>query len=331
VIAGVLSRAPVRQRLTLVDWRTLAPADMQALYVAEAARWTATLEWDTRQAWPEIERGRVLGTVGGVVALDERRAPVGWSYCLVHGGALQIGGFTAAADAVAPPLLEWILSRPEHTAVDRVSFFAYADAPSLTPLLRARGLAVERYWYLARDIHRGGSPPLSDARLWRADDLVATAELFARAYNDVDETRPIAPRGGATAWTEYVRQLATGPGCGRLLPQASIAVPGGPSRLLAVALVTTIAEGTAHLAQIAVDPQLQGQKVGSQLLEAACALAGQSGFERITLLVGGRNARARALYESARFEPKASFISAGTLQPRRSTSVAPGLTAIARR
>jgi ribosomal protein S18 acetylase RimI-like enzyme len=147
----------------------------------------------------------------------------------------------------------------------------------------------------------------------------------------VDEARPFAPRGGADAWIDYARQLITGTGCGRLAPDACVAVPGGPNRLLAVAIVTIIAEGTAHLAQIAVDPQLQGKGVGSQLLEAGCALAGRAGAERITLLVGGKNARARAMYEGARFEPRASFVAAGTLQPRRLTRVAPGTTVAARR
>jgi ribosomal protein S18 acetylase RimI-like enzyme len=304
---------------------------MEPLYAAESARWTSNLEWDIAHAWAEVERGRTLGTVGGVVALDDKGAPVGWSYFLTHAGVLQVGGFVAASDAVAQPMVDWILSQPEHAALTRISLFAFAEAPGLTAILRGHGMAVERYFYLARDLRREAVPRLANARPWRPDDLSATADLFARAYNQNDDTRPFAPRGGADVWREYAQQLTTGLGCGRLLPEASIAVPGGPNRLLAAVLVTTIAQETAHIAQIAVDPQLQGKQMGSQLLEAACALAGHTGAARITLLVGGKNARARALYESARFESRASFISAGVHQPRPLTRVAPGATAMARR
>lgn len=324
-------RAPSRERLTPVDWTTLPRERMTALYAAEAARWASTLDWDTTGQWDELERGRSLGTVGGVVMLDDRGAPAGWSFYLLHDRALQIGGFVAPSDAVGQAMLDWVLSRPGHDAVGRISMFAYAEAPGLPQLLRAKGLSVDRYWYLARTLQRQAPPRLSDARPWRADDTVATADLLMRAYAAPDEARPFAPHGERPAWIEYVEQLTTGIGCGRILPEACVAVPGGPNRLLAVALVTRIAAGTAHLAQIAVDPQLQGKRVGLQLLEAACAAAGQTGAERMTLLVGGRNARARRLYEAARFESMGTFVSAGTLQPRRSTSVAPGMVAMARR
>jgi ribosomal protein S18 acetylase RimI-like enzyme len=324
-------RPPSRQRLTPVDWSTLPRERLTPLYAAETTRWASTLEWDTAGMWEEVERGRSLGTVGGVVVLDERGVPAGWSYYLLHNGALQIGGFVAASDAAAQPMLDWIMSRPEHASADRISLFAFADAPGLPQMLRGKGLSVDRYWYLGRDLQRQAPPRLADARPWRPDDAMATAELMARAYDARDEARPFAPAGGLSAWVEYVEQLTTGIGCGRLLPEACVAVPGGPNRLLAVALVTRIGATTAHLAQIVVEPQLQGRRVGVQLLEAACAAAGQTGAERITLLVGGKNARARRLYEAARFESMGTFVSAGTLQPRRSTSVAPGSAAMARR
>jgi ribosomal protein S18 acetylase RimI-like enzyme len=85
------------------------------------------------------------------------------------------------------------------------------------------------------------------------------------------------------------------------------------------------------LVQLAVDPQMRGRHLGTQLLETVCSAANQAGCTRMTLFVGGKNSRARSLYESSRFENMSSFIAAGTLQPRRSTSVAPGSAVITRR
>jgi len=71
--------------------------------------------------------------------------------------------------------------------------------------------------------------------------------------------------------------------------------------------------------------------MGASLVNAAFAGAARLGCTRMTLLVGGRNQAARALYERIRFEPVATFVAAGGAYPRRSTSVAPGAVIMTRR
>ena len=318
-------------RLTPVDWRTLSADRVKSLYAAEIERWNSALEWETAKDWEEVEKGRQLGTVSGVVVLNETGAIAGWCYYLIHKRALQIGSVIASSDAVAQAMLDAILRDDIRSAVDTVTLFAFADAPNLAAALRLRGLTVDRYWYLGRDLQRTAPPRLPDVRKWRLDDVQATAELLQRSYEGRDESRPFAPRGMAEEWTDYIQQLTTGTGCGRLMADVCVCVPGGPNRLLAVALVTRISEGTAHLVQLAVDPQMRGRHLGTQLLEIACSAANQGGCTRMTLFVGGRNSRARSLYESHRFENMASFVAGGSLQPRRSTSVAPGSAVITRR
>ena len=318
-------------RGTLVDWGTLPPEAMARLYTVETERWMAHLDWDTAAGWQEVERGRTLGTVSGLAVVDDKGAVAGWSFYLLHGTTLQVGGFVASTDPIAQLLLDHIFASPLAAAAKAITIFAFADAPGLAASLRSRGLSVDRYWYLTRDLER--KPPMrtSDIRSWRMDDLKATAELFQRAYAKPDEARPFAPAATPDEWTAYVNQLATGIGCGTLLPDASFAIPGGPGRLHGVALTTRIAETTAHLAQLAVEPTMQSRQMGSRLVEVACTAAAQAGCRKLTLLVGGKNSRARSVYERLRFESSASFLAAGTFQPRRSTSVAPGGAAITRR
>lgn len=307
-------------RLTPIDWRTLSTDRVAPLYAAEIERWGSALEWDTASDWEEVEKGRQLGTVAGVVIINETGAIAGWCYYLVHKRALQIGSFIAASDAVAQAMIDAVLDDENRSAVDTVTLFAFADTPNLAASLRSRGLSVDRYWYLGRELQRVAPPRLPDVRKWRVDDVQATAELLSRSYEGRDEARPFAPRGLADEWLEYVQQLTIGTGCGRLMTDVSVCVPGGPNRLLAVGLVTRIAEGTSHLVQLAVDPQMRGRRLGSQLLENVCSAANLAGCARMTLFVGGRNSRARSLYESHRFENMASFIAAGSLQPQRSAN-----------
>src|SRR5262249_16892968 len=141
-------------------------------------------------------------------------------------------------------------------AVTEISFFAFADVPELIPALRRHGLGVDRYWYMFRQGVQAIPPPMR-ARRWRTEDAPATADLVQRAYRAPEQTRPFAPRGTAAQWLEYVVGLTQGPGCGTLIPEACIALPAGPNRLSAVALVTRIAPGVAHLAQLVVDPGSQ--------------------------------------------------------------------------
>src|SRR5262245_50559619 len=325
----MLTKTP--SRLTPIDWRTLPAARVAPLYAAEIERWGSALEWDTAKDWDEVEKGRQLGTVAGIVVVDDSGVGVGWCYYLVHQRSLQIGSFIAASDAAAQVMLDAVLRDEIRASVDTVTLFAFADAPNLAAALRLRGLTVDRYWYLGRELQRVAPPRLPDVRKWRVDDVQATAELLARAYEGRDESRPFAPRGLPEEWTDYVQQLTIGTGCGHLMTDVSVCVPGGPNRLLAVALVTRIAEGTSHLVQLAVDPKMRGRHLGTQLLEIVCSAANQAGCTRMTLFVGGKNSRARSLYESHRFENMASFIAAGSLQPSRSTSPAAGTAAGSRR
>jgi GNAT superfamily N-acetyltransferase len=297
------------------------------LYAHEASRWTDRLYWDTASSWDEVERGRLAGRVPGVIARDEAGIVRGWSFYLVHNRALQIGGFVAESEAVSDALVDAILEDADPVTVDTVSFFAFTEASYLAPLLRRKGLSVDRYFYMVRELPGPVPATVNEARRWLRGDLQATAELLGRSYESPDPARPFAPRGTPAEWIDYVTQLTTGPGCGTLLPDACLALPAGPGRLAGVAITTRISSATAHLAQIAVDPAMQRRRLGVGLLETAVSVAARSGCSRLTLLVGGRNRAARRMYEEARFAYGPSFLAGGTFQPRRSTSVAPGARA----
>jgi len=104
-------------RLKCVDWRDLPPARVQPLYAAEAERWAATLEWETASNWAEVERGRHLRTVPGFVVTNDDGTVVGWSYYLIHRGALQVGSFVASSESAAEMMLDAILSDDARASV----------------------------------------------------------------------------------------------------------------------------------------------------------------------------------------------------------------------
>jgi ribosomal protein S18 acetylase RimI-like enzyme len=318
-------------RYRIVDWRSMPADSMTSLYAAEAERWSA-LDWSTSTPWEQLECARRVGAVSGLVALDNAGQIAGWTAFHTRNRMLQVSIFHATSEAVTSMLLEQALSAQRLSFVGGVTFFAPTTAPGLTAALRRKGLAVDRYWYLGREVARlSPPPPLSDVRKWRHDDVPATADLLARAYDPRVESRPFVPEGGREQWLDYVEALTRGGGCGPLVPEASLCIPAGPNRLLAVALVTRIAPSTAHLAQLVVDPMSRRRRLATQLIALVSSAAAQVGCARLTLLVAGSNRPARALYEDGRFQPIGSFVSAGALQPRRSTSAAPAGALMTRR
>src|SRR5262249_6778254 len=82
----------------------------------------------------------------------------------IHKGALQVGGFVASSDTAADLMLDAIFRDEIVASINSITFFAFADAPGLGAALRRRGLSVDRYWYLGKNVTMVPLPPLPDAR-----------------------------------------------------------------------------------------------------------------------------------------------------------------------
>jgi ribosomal protein S18 acetylase RimI-like enzyme len=109
-------------------------------------------------------------------------------------------------------------------------------------------------------------------------------------------------------WRHYIASLTNGTGCGWFAPEISGVVRDGHAPGMRGAIVMTdLGPGTAHVAQMAVDPALQGKGLGRALLSAALLKAAPL-FARATLLVADSNHAAAALYATSGFRDIASFI-----------------------
>lgn len=318
------------QRVRLVDWQTLAAERMAPLYAAETDRWQRLLDWDMNARWEEIEQRRRQGMALGLVAVDDAGTVHGWCHYSVRDRALRVDTFDADSDHIAQMMLDRLLSAPALTFIERISVFLFTDQHSLAQALRARGLSVDRYWYLGRELNPVAPPALQGVRRWRIEDGLATAALLGRAYNPQVDTRPFAPLGTQEQWFGYINEITRGVH-GTLLPEASICLQAGPDKLNAVAIVTRVSEATAHLVQLVVDPQMRRKRVAMQLMDTVSAAASRAGCRRLTVIVGGANRPARSMFENeARFRSMGSLLAAGTLQPKRAERGLPSMAALRR-
>jgi ribosomal protein S18 acetylase RimI-like enzyme len=308
--------------ITCEDWRN-APLDaLEPLYRFERARWLTRLHWDNDDTQQMLEQARAAGHAPGLVARDEAGRPVGWAYYLLHHRMLQIGGLVARGGEATRALLDNILRSPEAEMANELLCFAFPTSTALESALSRRRFTVRKYLYLCRTLPgaEASTPLRSGLRIahWQESDALDTVRLMSRAYAGVGSARCFAPRGLLEEWASYLAQLIKMPACGRFLPSASLtATQPGDVTPCGVLLATTLHAETAHIAQVAVDPNQRRNGLARDLIETSCALAATSGYRRITLLVAEDNAPARALYAAAGFAPLSHFVYATRNAPTR--------------
>ena len=328
--------------LTVVDWRHVDAALLAQCYRLERAHWREVLRWETAWTWAMVERARVTWGLPGFAALDRNGRVRGWSFQLVEHATVRIGGIVADSEEVTARLVERILDHAREVKAEIVSCFVAERAPGLSTALAATGFDCEPFDYLTCDlpstpaVARVGDAEGTTAEAAKAGgagasyepwdhDVVAAADLFAAAY-DAKSALHFTTSGTLDEWRTYVRQLVEQPACGSLDETGTMMLRDRQG-LAALALVTTLAPDTAHLAQIAVRPDCQGRGLARQMVTEALARAAAQRRRAMTLLVAGSNAAARHLYERAGFRRTARFV-AGRVSLRSSVAIiAPRSTA----
>jgi ribosomal protein S18 acetylase RimI-like enzyme len=308
--------------ITCEDWRNTAPDALEPLYRFERARWLTRLHWDNDDTQQLLEQARTAGHAPGLVARDEAGRAVGWAYYLLHHRMLQIGGLVARGGEATRSLLDNILRSPEAEMATELLCFAFPSSNALESALSRRRFSVRKYLYLSRPLPgaEATTPLRSGLRIahWQESDALDTVRLMSRAYAGVGSARCFAPRGLLEEWASYLAQLIKMPACGRFLPSASLtATQPGDVTPYGILLATALHPETAHIAQVAVDPNQRRNGLARDLIETSCALAAASGYRRMTLLVAEDNVPARALYAAAGFEPLSHFVYATRNAPTR--------------
>ncbi len=321
VRSGTTTR--VRSEAATRDWHQLPPADLIPWYEREQQQWRQAFSWETDANWRVVEAARLAGTLPGLVAYEAGTA-VGWAFYLVHRGTLQIGALSAVSRTATHALCTTILDSPEAAATESAMAFVPDATPGLEAALRASGFGVQWFPYLTRTLTPRSKGAGSFTAL-EVDRLGAVAHVLSRAYPGADRRRPFAPTGTLDEWREYVARLVSGTGCGAWVPACSVvASQSGTDRIGGLVLTTAIAPGTAHVVQVAVDPECQGRGLGRRMLDEALSRLGAAGFDRVSLLVAEGNGPARRLYASLGFRPAGRFACATRMTRRLNPVGQPG-------
>jgi ribosomal protein S18 acetylase RimI-like enzyme len=257
--------------------------------------------------WTTVEQARITWGLPGFVTIDDGGSARAWSFHFIDDRVLRIGGLVAESEAATTQLVDASMRAARAADVDVAACFIPDRAVGLRPVLETRGFACERFDYMARPL---AAPSAAGRRALAVEpwdgDRRAAATLLHGAYSR-DEALHFTAGGTVDDWCGYLSQVIEQTGCGTFDPASTVMIRNGHD-LIAFALMTSLAAGTAHLAQLAVRADHRGRGIATQLLNAAMDRAAQQGRSLITLLVAGRNSVALRTYGRLGFEPRSTFL-----------------------
>jgi len=316
----------------LRDWRLLPASTVAQLYERERTTWQRTLSWDTSGSWTTVEAARVSWGLPGFVCVDRGGELRGWTFYICRHSCIEVGGLVADTVAATELLVDGLFD--EAAGTKGLRGFLYEQAAGIRNVLAQNGITTSPFLYLLGRSHGITADPLEEslrvaldyapvaleARDWIPSDDDGTACLLREAYGASGTL--FAPNHTQPEWREYVSTLVEHTGCGVLAPELSrvVLVDG---RVQAVALVTILGTGTAHLAQLAVHPSLRRHGIARALAADVFARVAKAGYVRMSLLVASENDAARSLYRSLGLGERGRFLTLrADAQPRRFTNVA---------
>jgi len=298
-------------RSALLDWRDVDAAIIERCYAHERVYWRDHLAWDSSWTWAVVERARRSQALPGFVGVDGDGTVRGWTFHLIERSTLRIGGLVADERSITRQLVDRTIAAARTAGAAAVACFITSRAAGLADLLRSRGGTAEPFHYLASPLDtssgRWSVASSDDVAPWDGD-IAAASDLLSGAYAPGAAIH-FADEGTREDWVRYVRQLVEQHGCGTIDRAATLMVRDARG-LAALALVTSLAPTTAHLAQLAVRADRRGEGLARRVLAAAAAAARAQGRTTMTLLVGDGNRAARHLYEQLGFASRAEFTAA---------------------
>ncbi|TDI48337.1 MAG: GNAT family N-acetyltransferase [Acidobacteria bacterium] len=297
--------------LQVVDLCRVRPHELRRLWEREARLWRQRFDWDVTTAMSALERAVDRGgLVGKAIRCDGVTAA--YAYYVVEGDRGVISGLVVSPafrdSEIGRMMLQAILEDLYRRGVRRIETqFVCFDAPWLAECFEAEGF--QTFWrdFLRRTVSRVHPDAGSSNRVvllrWTAWNLSEMAALMERAH-----------RGGADAEMNELYRSSSGcrlllnnivrqRGCGKALTEVStVAREPSTDAAAGFAIVTEIAKGHGHLAQVAVDPIFQRQGVGRLLVTNTLDRLAAIGIRTLSLMVSRDNDRALHLYRSLGFE-----------------------------
>ncbi|MGH9328592.1 MAG: GNAT family N-acetyltransferase [Terriglobia bacterium] len=312
---------PSALAVEIVDIRHFDASDFAPLLDAESSAWRSTLRWDYAAAARLIATCLAEKRLSGYALVSGRRIR-GYCFFIYEGEKGLIGSLFVEpiCTEYAPLLLEHVIETLKATpGLHRVEAqLPHYSFEALDTCFRRHQFQGYFRRFMARPLGNGQIAPSASVSArsrteftiepWLRKHDDGAARLLYRAYNDHVDAQindQYCSVAGASRLLDNIVHLR---GCGESIPQASsVALHRLTGKLAGFLALTAVQPGTAHIPQVAVANEFQGQGIGGMLMESSFKELERLQFEEVSLTVTELNAGAVHFYERLGFETFHSF------------------------
>jgi len=319
----------------VLDLRQFRCSQLEPLLAAEAAEWSEILNWDYGSSAELIRQYIEARILPGYVLVEGsardhhdhgRGTPLGYGFFIYEARKGMIGNLfvlpahRGAQHAAERYLLDHIIETLRATpGLERIEAQLMPFAPAaLASSFEGHGFESYRRVFLQLDVTAEPAPvaPAADMNHYRGYRLEPwggasyedAARLILRAYqNHIDSRINDQYRSFAGA-VRFMHNIAHYPGCGIFDPTASFIARSLPGAALeGMVLVSRVRRDVAHITQVCIQPERQGQGLGRALIVRCLQTLRQRGLRAATLTVTEGNTGALALYRRLGFTHLSEF------------------------
>jgi ribosomal protein S18 acetylase RimI-like enzyme len=316
----------------VVDLRQFRCSQLEPLLAAEAAEWSAILNWDYTSSAELIRQYIEARILPGYVLVDRdhgRATAQGYGFFIYESRKGMIGNLFvlpayrgAHHDAERYLLAHMIETLRATPGLERIEAQLMPFAPqALAGSFAANGFQSYRRVFLQLDLASlpalaaageaaGEVDHFRDYRLepWGGASYEEAARLILHAYeNHIDSRINDQYRTFAGA-VRFMHNIAHYPGCGIFDATSSFTARSLPRAALeGMVLVSRVRRDVAHITQVCIQPERQGQGLGRALILRSLESLRRHGLRSATLTVTEGNTAALALYRAIGFARLSEF------------------------
>lgn len=316
----------------LIDLRDAGPGSLDDLLEEENAAWQRNLHWDFASSAVLLKRFVDMGSLPGRALVADGMV-IGYTYTVVEEHKGLIGDLyileefasQSLADRLLEATVESLVAQPGIRRIEGQVILLPVEKPS--PGMHRETMKTFNRSFMVCDLDTGLRWPAGrasgalDIENWQERYQEDAAALITAAYtghvdshiNDQYRSLPGARR--------FVQNVVQYPGCGAFTPDASfLSWRRDTGRLCGMSLASVVANGTGHITQVCVSPDVRGEGVGYELMARSLAALAAQGCRRVSLTVTSSNRGAIRLYEQMGFVTRRTFpamVWDGLRPPRR--------------
>lgn len=310
----------------VIDIRRFGAPKFASLLEAESRVWYQCFHWDYRPSAEIISTCLEERRLSGYALVEDGRIR-GYSFFFYEGAKGLIGNLYVEREENAKDevhlllnhVLETMLSTPRLRRVE--TQLPHYSVEELSPSFGPRGFRGYQRRFMAAPLEAPAADSTSAAGAVPASlppdflmvpwenqhdrDAAQLLYLSYRGHVDAEINDQYNSREGAGRLVDTILHHR---GCGEHLPQASqVAVHRPSGKLAAVLAITSVRPSTAHIPQVAVAREFQGQGLGSAMMRHSFRSLARRGYREISLTVTDSNPGAVRLYERLGFRTLSTF------------------------